>query len=107
MKSSTLDTVKPVLPESGQALFLTPAQRSELRARAHALNPVVMLGHAGLTDAVLLEIEGALKAHELIKLKVSGGDRTARAAIQDTVCQRLSAAAVQQIGKVLVLYRPR
>lgn len=107
MKSSTLDTVKPVLPESGQALFLTPTQRSELRARAHALNPVVMLGHAGLTDAVLLEIESALKAHELIKLKISGGDRASRAGIQDTICQRLSAAPVQQIGKVLVLYRPR
>ncbi len=107
MKSSTSDTAKPVLPGSGQALHLTPAQRSALRARAHALNPVVMLGHAGLTDAVLLEIERALKAHELIKLKVPEGDSTARAAIQAAICQRLSAAPVQQIGKVLVLYRPR
>ena len=107
MKSSTSDTAKPVLPKPGQALFLTPAQRSALRARAHALNPVVMLGQAGLTDPVLLEIDAALKAHELIKLKVSGGDRAAREAIQDAICLRLSAAPVQQIGKVLVLYRPR
>ncbi len=107
MKSSTSDTAKPVLPQSGQALFLTPAQRSALRARAHALSPVVMMGQAGLTEAVLLEIEGALKAHELIKIKVAEGDREARAQIQETVCQRLSAAPVQQIGKVLVLYRPR
>ena len=107
MKSSTSVTAEPPLPESGTALALTPAERSQLRARAHALHPVVMAGQAGLTEAVLRELDRALRAHELIKFKVAGGDRSARDAILAEVCMRLSAAPVQSIGRILVLYRPR
>jgi len=86
---------------------LTAAQRRELKARAHLLHPVVMVGNAGLTPPVIREIDVALKSHELIKIRVFGDDRTARATLVDTVCTQLNAAAVQHIGKILVFYRPR
>ncbi len=86
---------------------LSPAERSELRTEAHALNPVVMVGEAGLTPAVLKEIDASLKAHGLIKVRVFGDDREARIAIYDTICSELGAAPVQHIGKLLVMYRPK
>ncbi|AJP58137.1 RNA-binding protein [Pandoraea vervacti] len=88
------------------ALTLTPAQRADLRSAAHALNPVVLIGADGLTPAVLKEIDGALKAHELIKVRVFGDERDARVAIYESICDQLGAAPVQHIGKLLVLYRP-
>ena len=78
-----------------------------MRARAHALNPVVMIGEAGLTPAVLKEVEIALKSHELIKIRVLGDDREQRAGMIGEICAALDAAPVQQIGKMLVVYRPR
>jgi putative YhbY family RNA-binding protein len=86
---------------------LTPAERSNLRAQAHALDPVVIVGEAGLTAAVLKEIDASLNAHGLIKIRVFGDDREARIAIYDTICSKLDAAPVQHIGKLLVIYRPK
>ena len=87
-------------------LKLTPAERSALRAQAHGLNPVVMIGEAGLTEAVLKEIASSLDAHGLIKVRVFGDDREERIAIYERICEELDAAPVQHIGKLLVLYRP-
>ncbi|MET0265408.1 MAG: YhbY family RNA-binding protein [Duganella sp.] len=86
---------------------LTPAERSALRAEAHGLNPVVMIGEAGLTESVVKEISASLDAHGLIKVRVFGDDREARIAMYDTICQELGAAPVQHIGKLFVLYRPK
>ena len=86
---------------------LTSAERRALKARAHHLAPVVMIGDAGLTPQVLHEIDVNLKSHELIKIRVLGDDRDTRAAIINTVCMELQAAPVQHIGKILVVYRPR
>ena len=84
---------------------LTPARRSELRAKAHRLVPVVMIGDKGLTETVLAEIDRALKAHELVKVKAATNDREARVAWLAAICERLDAQPVQLIGKVLVLWR--
>jgi putative YhbY family RNA-binding protein len=86
---------------------LTPAERRELRARAHHLHPVVMIGDAGLTPEVAREIEANLKSHELIKVRVMGDDRDARQALAADICEATGASRVQQIGKILVLYRAR
>jgi putative YhbY family RNA-binding protein len=86
---------------------LTPAERSELRSQAHALDPVVMIGEAGLTPSVMKEIDVSLNAHELIKIRVFGDDREARVEMYDTICAELNAAPVQHIGKLLVIYRPK
>ena len=84
---------------------LTAAQRKSLKARARNLHPVVWIGDKGLTDAVLHEVETALKSHELIKLHVAGADRDDREAMLQAICTRLSALPVQHIGRILVIYR--
>ncbi len=92
---------------STSAPQLSIVERKALRAQAHALDPVVAVGAQGLTEAVLKETDAALAAHGLIKLRVHGDDRAAREAMLATICERLGAAAVQHIGKLLVLYRPK
>lgn len=71
------------------------------------MKPVVLLGAAGLTDAVLREIDRALAAHELVKIRVPDDDRERRAQVFDTAAEKLSAAKVQSIGKTIVLFRPQ
>ena len=86
---------------------LTPAQRKVHRADAHHLDPVVMIGNDGLTAAVVKEADAALKAHGLIKIRVLGDDRAVREAIYMQLADQLSAAPIQHIGKLLVLWRPQ
>ncbi len=88
------------------AIALTPAERKEHRSSAHHLNPVVMIGNDGLTPAVEKEVHGALNAHGLIKIRVFSDDRTAREGMLATLAENLSAAPIQHIGKLLVLWRP-
>jgi RNA-binding protein len=88
-------------------LTLSVAQRTALKARAHSLNPTVMIGNAGLTPSVLDEISRTLKSHELIKIRVMSDDREARAALLQEICDVLNAAPVQRIGKILVIYQPQ
>ena len=88
------------------ALKLSPAERADLRSQAHALKPVVLVGAEGLTDAVLKEINVHLEAHQLIKIRVFGDEREARIEIYDEICDRLNAAPIQHIGKLLVIWRP-
>ena len=87
-------------------ITLSPVERRGLKARAHHLQPVVMVGDAGLTPAVIQEIEVHLKSHELIKIRVLGDDRDQRRGMMDQICSSLSAAPVQVIGKMLVIFRP-
>lgn len=86
---------------------LTPRERAHLKARAHALEPKVMVGHGGVTPAVIAEVDRALTAHELIKVKILGDDRVEREAIGNALCAGTDAAPVQRVGKVLVLWRPQ
>ena len=86
---------------------LSPSFRRALRARAHPLHPVVSIGQHGLTPAVLHEIDVALLAHELIKVRVFNDDRDARTAVLANICTALGCAPVQQIGKLLVVWRAR
>lgn len=88
------------------AISLTPRERSHLKGRAHALEARVQIGHAGVTDAVAAEVDRALTAHELIKVKILGDDRHERAEIADAIAERTDAALVQSVGKVIVLWRP-
>jgi RNA-binding protein len=88
------------------AIQLTPAQRKEHRAEAHHLDPVVMIGSDGLTPAVQKEVDAALNAHGLIKVRVFSDERTTRETIFSTLADALGAAPIQHIGKLLVLWRP-
>jgi RNA-binding protein len=78
-----------------------------LKGRAHALEPVVQVGQAGLTDAVIAEADRALTAHELIKVKIGTLDRDDRSRIVEQLCASTDAALVQTVGKIAVLWRPR
>ncbi|HMC78626.1 MAG TPA: ribosome assembly RNA-binding protein YhbY [Vicinamibacterales bacterium] len=86
---------------------LTNKERAHLKARAHALEPVVHVGNAGLTDTLMAEVDRALTAHELIKVKVGTDDRASRVAIGDDLCARTGATPVHRVGKVIILWRPR
>jgi RNA-binding protein len=88
-------------------IVLTPAQRAEHRAAAHHLDPVVLIGAEGLTPAVKREVDAALQAHGLVKVRVFSDDRAAREAMLHALADELDAAAVQHIGKLLVLWRPK
>jgi RNA-binding protein len=81
---------------------LTTKQVSFLRSKAHKLEPVVRLGKSGATDGVKKELEIALARHELVKV------RTGRFVELDapTLATSLGAVVVQELGHVLVLYRP-
>jgi len=83
------------------------AERKALKARAHALDPIVHLGEKGLTEPVIAEVGRALAAHELIKVRAGGLDRDAREAAFAEICARLDAQLVQHIGKVLIVYRKK
>jgi RNA-binding protein len=85
--------------------MLSAAERKSLKARAHKLEPVVLIGTKGLSEEVVKEVERALRAHELIKVRAPGLERAEREAALRTLCERTGAQPVQQIGKVLVLYR--
>jgi putative YhbY family RNA-binding protein len=87
-------------------LELDSTTRADLRSKAHAISPTVMIGADGLTPGVLSEAEIALSSHELIKIRVLGDDREARIAIYEAITDKLDAAKVQHIGKLLVIYRP-
>ena len=84
---------------------LTPAQRQHLKSLAHTRQPVVMIGNNGLSAAVLKEIELALNAHELIKIKAASNELDTRRTWMAEICAGTGANPVQQIGKVLVIYR--
>jgi RNA-binding protein len=87
--------------------MLNPAERKALKARAHKLEPVVIIGAKGLTDEVVKEVDLALKAHELIKVRAPSIERVERDEAMRTLCERTQAEAVQTIGKVFVLYRKK
>ena len=89
------------------ALTITPAQRKSLKADAHDLSPVVMIGGDGLTPGVIKEAKSAIKHHGLIKIRVLGDDREVRSAIFTELCDQLDAAPVQHIGKLLILWKPK
>jgi putative YhbY family RNA-binding protein len=88
------------------AIELRPVQRKEKRADAHHLDPVVLIGGDGLTPAVIKEVDSALNAHGLIKVRVFSDDRVARETILARLSDELNAAPIQHIGKLLVLWRP-
>lgn len=96
-----------MLETTSISITLTPVQRRELKARAHHLEPVVIIGDAGITPAVLSEIDANLKSHQLIKIRVHGDDRDARLRMIGEISAALDARLVQHVGKILVMFRPK
>lgn len=86
-------------------MTLNENQKKHLRGLAHKLNPVVMVGQHGLKETIFEEVEIALDAHELIKIKVSVGDREERDAIIQEICTKSNATLVQRVGNIAILFR--
>ena len=84
---------------------LTAQQKREFKGKLHSLNPVVIIGHAGVTPGVLAEIENALDAHELIKIRVSGVDRDMLKEVAKEICKTTGAEIVHSIGFIIAIYR--
>jgi RNA-binding protein len=85
---------------------LSNVEKKALRKKAHSLKPVVMIGQHGLTDAVLAEVDIALNAHELIKIRIRGADKNKRTEQCAQIERQLNSEVVHQIGGITVLYRP-
>jgi len=86
-------------------MALTQQHLYQLRRRAHHLKPVVKIGDKGITEPLLIELNQALEAHELIKVSIAGADRHQRQQLTQQLCQASGAELVQMIGRVSVLYR--
>lgn len=86
-------------------MALSSSQIRYLRSLSHGLSPVVLLGNKGASEAVVKELGQALAIHELVKVKLSGGDKDERQAQLDALLTGSGAEAVQQIGHVAVLFR--
>ena len=84
---------------------ISKAQQRALKAQAHSLKPVVLLGQKGLTDQVIAEIELALNYHELIKVKIAGAEKAGRVEIAAEICRRTNADLIGLIGQIAILYR--
>ena len=85
--------------------MLSTSLRRELKAKAHSLKPVVIIGQRGVTDSVVASIAEALDAHELIKIRLPSGDRQQQPALIEQIASSLGADAVGAIGRVAILYR--
>jgi len=85
---------------------LNKKQLKHLKAMSHKLKPVVIVGNAGVTDAVLNEIDSSIEHHELIKVRLNAADRKERKTMMDQICRTVHAALVNDIGHIAVFYRP-
>jgi RNA-binding protein len=88
-------------------VILTARERAHLKARAHSLEPVVQIGQSGITEQVSAEIDRALTAHELIKVRIGSADREQRKTLGNEVAVKTDAAIVHRVGKIVILWRPR
>lgn len=89
------------------SVSLNARQRARLKALAHALEPIIQVGKTGVQDAVIAEVNVALTAHGLIKMKINDPDRDEREQIGTAIAAATDAAIVQRVGKVVVLWRPK
>ena len=84
---------------------LTEKQKRHLRSLGHRLKPVVIIGAHGYTEAVRAELDTSLQRHELMKVRVSVGERETRDLIISQLCADTGAVLVQRIGHIALIYR--
>lgn len=88
-------------------MSLTSKERQTLKAKAHHLKPVILVGQNGITEGVTKETDIALQVHELIKIQIQGADRDARLKGAQGLADQLHAELVHHIGKIYIFYRQR
>jgi RNA-binding protein len=87
-------------------IALNPRQKRYLRALAHNLKPVVIIGGAGLSEGVIKEIDQSIEHHELIKIRINASDRQSRRDMIQAISDATGSVAVFHIGHIAVFYRP-
>ena len=92
------------LPDSSRTKLPSSGKR-RLRARAHALKVVIIVGAAGVTVNVIAAVDQALQDHGLIKIRINAADRKERRGVMDQICRDTGAELIQTVGHVAVLYR--
>ena len=88
-------------------MILTEQQKKRLRGLGHKLKPVITVGTGGLSDSLLVEFERSLEHHELMKVKVTTGDRDERETAIRTLCEYSSAQLIQRVGNIGLLFRKK
>ena len=88
-------------------MILTNKQQRYLKGLAHSLKPVVTVGNAGLTDAVINETDAVLETHELIKARINAETKSDREVMAKKMIKQTEAALVQIIGHIAIIYRPK
>jgi len=87
-------------------MSLNRKQTTYLRGQAHPLSAMLTVGGSGLSESVMTELESTLNHHELLKIRISTDNRDLRKKFAEEICSKTSAELVQQIGKVIIIYRP-
>lgn len=85
--------------------ILSKKQRLFLKKMSHHLKPVVMVGQAGLNNNIMHEVDITLEKHELIKIKVTGTDKSERTSMTASIAEQSNASLIHQIGHMSILYR--
>lgn len=85
---------------------LTTKEKQHLKAKAHPLKPILLVGNQGVTESLQKEFERCLYDHELIKIRISGTDRESKKALFAQMCATADAVAVQLIGNIGIVYKP-
>ena len=80
-------------------------RKYQLKAEAHHLKPVILLGNQGLTDSVQQEIDNALSAHQLIKIKIPVSDKDERNKIIDEICNQQQSVHIDTVGHIAIIWR--
>lgn len=88
-----------------KTMTLNKSQLKTLKQLSHHLEPIILLGSKGLTEAVHKEIDIALDSHELVKIKLSSKDKAEKQLLAETICKKHDATLIAQIGHVITIYR--
>ena len=86
--------------------MISKAELKRFRAIGHRLKPIVTIAGNGMSEAVVSELNRALKDHELIKIRVNAEDRQDRTDTIEQIRIDSEAQVVQRIGNIALLYKP-
>lgn len=85
--------------------MLTGKQRSYLKSIAHTMDPLFQVGKNGITENFIKQVEEALEARELLKIKVLNNSMLDATEVANEVAEATNAEFVQSIGNKFVIYK--
>lgn len=85
--------------------MLNSRQRAQLRAMANSYETIFQIGKGGITEAFIKQVDEALEARELIKLRTLDNSEFSSRTAADSIAEAVKADVVQVIGSKFILYR--